>query len=155
MDYSEGGAYSVVIEHPQATVVIHGSAGYVENLLSDVKADIVFLGVAGVAVQKKQYQEDYWREVVEMTEPSVIVPIHWDSLNHPLGDVPEAPMRLVDSILLNVKMKDSVMWLMNKDDFLFTPLFPMWKKVPLSQLTQPKTQLSRINKRVNNEDPHR
>ncbi len=136
MDYSEGGAYAILIEHPQATILINGSAGYVKDLLRDVKADILFLGIAGIAVQTEEYQQHYWREVVEMTEPSVVIPVHWDSFNHPLGDVPEAPTHLMDSILLNLDMKASVMWLMDKDDSLFTPLLPMWQKVPLRQLVR-------------------
>lgn len=134
LDYSEGGAYAILIEHPQATILINGSAGYVKDSLRGVKADILFLGVAGIAVQTEEYQQEYWREVVEMTEPSVIIPVHWDSFNHPLGDVPEAPNQLMNSILLNLDMKACVMWLMNKDESLFKPLLPMWKKVPLRQL---------------------
>lgn len=134
LDYSEGGAYAILIEHPQATILINGSAGYVKDLLRDIKADILFLGVAGIAVQTKEYQKEYWREVVEMTQPSVIIPVHWDSFNHPLGDVPEAPNRLMDSIFANLDMKASVMWLMDKDESLFKPLLPMWQKVPLRQL---------------------
>lgn len=136
LDYSEGGAYAILIEHPQATILINGSAGYVKDLLRGIKADVLFLGVAGIAVQTEEYQQDYWREVVEMTEPSVIIPVHWDSFNHALGDVPEAPNQLMDSILANLDMKASVMWLMDKDESLFKPLLPMWQKVPLRQLVR-------------------
>ncbi len=139
-EYHEGGAYAVIIEHPQATILINGSTGYVDGLLGGIEADIVFLSVAGIAVQTAQYQREYWREVVEVVGATSVVPIHWDSLTHSLGDEPQAPSRLMDSVLLNVKMKESVYWLIDKggkkSDGLeyYTPLMPLWEKVPLRQL---------------------
>ncbi len=142
IDFREGGAYAVIIEHPQATILINGSTGYLEGLLSEFDADIVFLGVAGIAVQTEQYQREYWGEVVEAVGATTVVPIHWDSMTHPLGDEPQAPSRLMDSVLLNVKMKESVYWLMEKGGITreghnyYTPLMPLWDKVPLRQLLQ-------------------
>ncbi|MFL0799594.1 MAG: MBL fold metallo-hydrolase [Agarilytica sp.] len=155
-DYHEGGAYAVIIEHPQATILINGSTGYLDGLLNDIDADIVFLSVAGIAVQTEQYQKEYWAEVVEVVGATTVVPIHWDSMTHPLGDEPQGPSRLMDSILLNVRMKESVYWLIDKGgatnagainagdmnstkgkaEEYYTPLMPLWEKVPLSQLVR-------------------
>ena len=49
-DYKEGGSYSVLIRHPQATILIQGSAGYVEGALDSVDVDLLFLGVGGLVV---------------------------------------------------------------------------------------------------------
>lgn len=137
MDYHEGGAYAVVIEHPQGTVLVNGSAGYIEGLLDGVNADIVFLGVAGVATQTPEYQAKYWHEVVEIPGARTVVPIHWDALTRPLQDTPQAPIRLMDRVLINVDMKDSLAWLMAKNE-VFTPMLPMWQPVPLRQLLSPQ-----------------
>lgn len=135
-DYEEGGAYAVWIQHPQANILINGSCGYIEGLLKDVRADIVFLGVAGIATQTELYQDNYWREVVEYSQAKTIIPIHWDSLTHQLGDKPQPPSQFMDKFAINVDMKGSVLWLMERDKSLHTPLMPLWQKVSLSQLLQ-------------------
>ncbi|MFL0809142.1 MAG: MBL fold metallo-hydrolase [Agarilytica sp.] len=131
--YREGGAYAVWIEHPQGNVLINGSAGFVPGALDDVEADLVFLGVAGVGVQSPEYQQQYWQEVVATTRANIVVPVHWDSMIYPLSDKPQPPTRLMDELLLYVKMKESVYWLLEKEE-VYTPILPMWKKVAYRQL---------------------
>ncbi len=144
LDYHEGGAYAVLIEHPQGNVLINGSAGYIKGLLAGVHADLVFLGVAGVARQSPEYQQQYWQEVVATTGARTVVPIHWDALTRPLGDEPQAPIRLLDRIMLKVDMKESLMWLMGKGE-VFTPILPMWRAIPLRQLVPPRETENVVN----------
>lgn len=49
LEYKMGGAYSVHIQHPQGSMLVHGSAGFVPGALSDLDVDILFLGVGGIA----------------------------------------------------------------------------------------------------------
>ncbi|MEM1404811.1 MAG: MBL fold metallo-hydrolase [Pseudomonadota bacterium] len=88
MDYREGGAYSVLIEHPESgRWLVQGSAGFLPGALSGLKADIVFLGIGGLAGQTAEYQRNYWHEVVMATNPDVVVPIHFDAIaDSDLGD---------------------------------------------------------------------
>ena len=88
MDYREGGAYSVLIEHPESgRWLVQGSAGFLPGALDTLDVDVVFLGVGGLASQTPEYQQNYWKEVVLATSPEVVVPIHFDAIaDTNLGD---------------------------------------------------------------------
>jgi L-ascorbate metabolism protein UlaG (beta-lactamase superfamily) len=79
--YKQGGTYSIVIEHPQGTVLHHGSAGFVPGALSGVRADTVFLGVALL-----DELEPYLRETVDRVQARRVVPVHWDQFGRPLRE---------------------------------------------------------------------
>ncbi len=87
-DYRQGGTYSVLIEHPQARILHHGSAGYIPGALAGEAADVVFLGVALI--------EDlpaYLEQTVRMTGAHTLIPVHWDDFTRPLDQTP-TPMPL-------------------------------------------------------------
>jgi L-ascorbate metabolism protein UlaG (beta-lactamase superfamily) len=83
-DYGVGKAYALHVAHPKGTWLILGSAGFVEGALEGYDADVVFLGVGALGSQTDAYREAYWTESVERTNPSRVVPIHWDSLTGPI-----------------------------------------------------------------------
>lgn len=83
-DYRLGTPYAIHVRHPLGRFLIQGSAGYVEGGLAGFEADVVFLGIGGLGSQTPAYRETYWRETVETTHPSRIIPIHWDSLVGPI-----------------------------------------------------------------------
>ncbi|MEE2663275.1 MAG: MBL fold metallo-hydrolase [Myxococcota bacterium] len=82
-DYKLGKAYALHVSHPRGSWLIQGSAGYIEGGLEGFEADVVFLGVGGLGSQSRAYRESYWRETVDRTGPSRVIPIHWDSLIGP------------------------------------------------------------------------
>ncbi|MGB3049984.1 MAG: MBL fold metallo-hydrolase [Polyangiales bacterium] len=82
-DYRVGKAYALHVAHPKGTWLILGSAGFVEGALEPYDADVVFLGVGALGSQTDAYRETYWKESVERTNPSRVIPIHWDSLTGP------------------------------------------------------------------------
>jgi L-ascorbate metabolism protein UlaG (beta-lactamase superfamily) len=92
-DYRLGKAYAVHVMHPRGSWLIQGSAGYVEGGLEGVEADVVFLGTGGLGTQTVAYREAYWRETVERTGPSTLIPIHWDSLTGPIEGPFTGPVR--------------------------------------------------------------
>lgn len=84
LQYRQGGTYSIAIEHPQGRVLHHGSAGFEPGALRELRADVVFLGVALI--------EDlpaYLRETVDAVQARRVVPVHWDQFGRPL----QAPLR--------------------------------------------------------------
>lgn len=93
-EYAEGGAFSILIEHPKGSILVQGSAGYVPGALDGVKVDVLFLGVGGLAGQTPEYHRAYWEEVAEAAQPAVIYPVHWDSLVDPLSEEPVMPNNL-------------------------------------------------------------
>lgn len=87
--YRLGKAYALHVSHPKGSFLIQGSAGFIEGGLDGFAADVVFLGTGGLGSQTEAYRETYWRETIEHTRPSRVVPIHWDSLTGPI----EGPFR--------------------------------------------------------------
>lgn len=79
LDYKLGGAYSILIEHAQGAVLHHGSANFLPGALKDVRADVVFLGIALI-----DDLDVYLREVVEAVGAKRIIPTHWDDFSRPL-----------------------------------------------------------------------
>ncbi len=88
-DYKVGVPLAVEVRHPRGSLLVQGSAGFVPGGLSDADVDVLFLGTGGLGTQTEQYRETYWRETVDATSPSRIIPIHWDALFGPI----EGPFR--------------------------------------------------------------
>jgi len=96
-DYRTGVAWSVLLSHPRGTTLVQASAGIVEGLLEDVSADVVMLGIAGLAGLGEDYTRQYWREMVTATGASRVIAIHHDDFTAPFGEV-----RLLPDFLDNV-----------------------------------------------------
>ncbi len=137
-DYREGGSYSILIEHPSGTALLQGSAGFIPNGLDHLDVDVLFLGIGGLGSQTKDYQDGYWQHVVTATNPSLVVPVHWDSLTHPLSDTPVVANRLWSDVL-NFAPKKSIELVDQKakTDELAVRYLPMWEDVTLFPLTNP------------------
>lgn len=105
-----GGAYSLLIEHQGRTIMVQGSAGYVPGAMAGKKADVVYLGIGGLATQDAAYQDAYWLESVQLLGARRVVATHWDNFYLPL-DKPLAPAPGFDKAmngLLDRAKKDSV-----------------------------------------------
>lgn len=107
--WREGGSYSIVIAHPRGTALVQGSAGYVDGALDAVRADVVFLGIAGLARLGREYTWHYWREIVARTRARRVLPIHYDDFTRPYGEVLPFP-RIVDDL------ETSIGWLTDLAD---------------------------------------
>ena len=92
-DYKVGKAYVLHVAHPRGRFLVVGSAGYVEGGLEGFTADTVFLGTGGLGSQTGAYRDAYWRETVERTGATRIIPIHWDSLTGPAEGPFTGPVR--------------------------------------------------------------
>lgn len=86
LDYKLGGAWSILISHPQGRVLHHGSAGWVRGALAGRRADVAFLGVALVPDL-----DAYLDDVVEAVGARRVIPVHWDDFTRPL-DQPALPL---------------------------------------------------------------
>lgn len=95
-EYLEGGSYSVLIEHPSGTILVHGSAGYVERALAGRQADVVFLGIGLLGGKEAAYRTAYWNEVVASVGAARLIPIHFDDFTRPLDEPLRTMPRLVD-----------------------------------------------------------
>jgi L-ascorbate metabolism protein UlaG (beta-lactamase superfamily) len=83
--YRCGEAWSIIVRHTSGrSLLIQGSAGYVEGALTGLEADVVYLGVGQLGIQDDDYIETYWRETVCATGARRAVLIHWDDFFRPL-----------------------------------------------------------------------
>lgn len=90
--WATGTAYSIFVEHPQGTLLVHASAGYVPGALAGRSADVVYLGVGTLGKLGASFRAVFWDEVVATTGARRVVPVHWDDMWRPL-DGPLLPMR--------------------------------------------------------------
>lgn len=91
-DYKEGRSFSVLVQSPGGSLLVQGSAGFVEGALAGRHADVVYLGVGLLGSKDEAYREAYWREVVTAVGARRVVPVHWDDftigLDRPLVPLP-------------------------------------------------------------------
>lgn len=84
-----GECYSILIEHPGGSMLVHGSANYLPGMMKDVHADVVFLATAGLSGildgdKGAERRFGYWDELVRSTGAKRIVPIHWEDFWAPV-----------------------------------------------------------------------
>jgi len=96
--WREGGSFSVVVAHPQGTILVHGSAGFSDDAFQNVTADVVLLGVARLRSLGKDYAERYWQSLVTATGCHSVYPIHFEDYTQPFGTVILAP-KIVDNFV--------------------------------------------------------
>jgi L-ascorbate metabolism protein UlaG (beta-lactamase superfamily) len=120
--WREGGSYSIVIEHPQGTTLVQGSAGFVEGALNEIAADVVMLGIGGLTTLDADYAEQYWQETVTTTGASKVYPIHFDDLVKPFGEISPSP-RFLGNLEKAAQWLDRFRDRWDQDVQLFLPRF--------------------------------
>lgn len=84
-EYRCGEAWSLHVTHDSGrTVLIQGSAGFVDGALDGENAEVVYLGIGQLGLQPEDYIVDYWRHTVEAVGARTVVLIHWDDFFSPL-----------------------------------------------------------------------
>jgi L-ascorbate metabolism protein UlaG (beta-lactamase superfamily) len=95
--WKTGVAWSVLVSHPRGTTLVQASGGFVEGKLANEAADVVMLGVAGLARLGRQYTEELWDQTVTATHAARVIGMHHDDFTAPFGEV-----RLLPNMLDNV-----------------------------------------------------
>ena len=92
-DYKEGGSYDFYIEHGDKKILIRPSFNYIEGQLDGIRADVLFLGVAGLAKAEEDMEKKFFAETVAKTRAHLVIPVHWDNffaaLEKPVEEMPE------------------------------------------------------------------
>jgi L-ascorbate metabolism protein UlaG (beta-lactamase superfamily) len=96
--YREGGSYSVLIRHDAGTLLVQGSAGWVDGALSGQRADVVLLGIGGLGTKDEAYMDAYVREVVDAVGARLVVPVHYDDFTLPIDRSFRPMPRLLDDV---------------------------------------------------------
>lgn len=130
-----GGAYTVIIEHPQGTALVQGSAAYKKYELQDIAADVVFLGVAQLGALGRDYAELYWQHTVTATGSHSVYPIHFDDYTQPFGVV-ALPPKIIDNFDTTATWLNEFRRRWDGDASLFMPEFGK----PIAIFSQPAAE---------------
>jgi L-ascorbate metabolism protein UlaG (beta-lactamase superfamily) len=130
-----GGGYTIIIEHPQGTALVQGSAAYKKYELQDVAADVVFLGVGQLNSLGRKYAELYWQHTVTTTGSHSVYPIHFDDFTQPFGEV-ILPPKIVDNFEKTAKWLTEFQRRWDSDTSLFMPEFGK----PIAIFSQPASE---------------
>lgn len=106
-DWRSGVTWSVLVGHPTGTTLVQGSAGFLESALPEQSADVVMLGIAGVADLGREYLHAYWDETVLRTGASTIYPVHYDDFTRPFGEIALFPT-FVDDVVTTASWLDEL-----------------------------------------------
>ena len=85
-DYKEGGSYDFYVEHSGKRYLIRPSFNYIEGQLDGYTADVLFLGVAGLAKADEETEKKFCAETVDKVHPQIVIPLHWDNFFSPLDE---------------------------------------------------------------------
>ena len=83
-DYKEGGSYDFYVEHQGKRYMIRPSFNYIKGQMDGYKADVLFLGVAGLQKADAETERTFYAETIEKLEPKLVIPLHWDNFFSPL-----------------------------------------------------------------------
>lgn len=130
-----GGAYTIVIEHPQGTALVQGSAAYKKYDLQNVTADVVFLGISQLDTLGRDYAELYWQHIVTASGAHSVYPMHFDDYTQPFGVI-KLPPRFVDNIVKTTTWLSEFRRRWDSDVSLFMPEFGK----PIAIYAQPASE---------------
>ena len=77
--YREGGSYDFLVEAGGSSILIRPSFNYIEGQLDGIRADVLFLGVAGLAKADEETEKRFFAETVDKVRPRLVIPVHWDN----------------------------------------------------------------------------
>ncbi len=93
-----GGAWSIIIEHPEGTALVQGSSGFDKYALQDVGADVAFISVALIETLGRDFNELFWQHTVTASGAKRVYPVHFDDFTKPFADVQLPPWFMNDSL---------------------------------------------------------
>jgi L-ascorbate metabolism protein UlaG (beta-lactamase superfamily) len=117
-----GGAYSIVVSHPQGTTIVQGSAGFIEGALDEIAADVVMLGVGMLESLGRDYAEDYWQSLVTATGATTVFPVHFEDFTRPFGDIALMPA-LLDNFVNTASWMQEFRDTWDADTQIYLPVF--------------------------------
>lgn len=126
-DYREGGSYSVLIAHPHGSLLVQGSAGWVDGALAGRHADVALLGIGALGNKDATYRETYYREIVDAVGAQCVIPIHYDDFTLPL----DQPLRAMPNLLDDVDASLRFLVGQTAQRHVGLGLLPVWQAVPL------------------------
>ena len=88
--WKEGKTYTVYIEHPEGSILVQASAGFIPGMLDNLEADVVFLGTGGLKQLSTDYISNYVLEVVHAVSAGTVYVIHHDNMFGKFGETKQS-----------------------------------------------------------------
>ena len=120
--WREGQSYSIVIDHPQGTTLVQGSAGFIPGSLDDVVVDVVMFSTFGLQNFGREYTEEYWLSLVTSTGATRVLPLHFEDYTRPFGTIELSP-RVIDNFIDAANLLDTIRLIWDNDARLHLPEF--------------------------------
>jgi L-ascorbate metabolism protein UlaG (beta-lactamase superfamily) len=95
-DYKGGGSYDFYVEAEGKRFMIRPSFNYIEGQMDGYRADVLFLGVAGLQKAEPAMEAAFYRETIEKVDPKLVIPVHWDNFFSPLTKPVVGMPRLIE-----------------------------------------------------------
>jgi L-ascorbate metabolism protein UlaG (beta-lactamase superfamily) len=89
--YRCGQVWGISIEVAGTRFYHQGSANLIDEAVRERGVDVFLAGVAG-----RNFTDGYWRRIIPLLDPKIVVPTHYDNFFRPLGD----PMEFVSNVQL-------------------------------------------------------
>lgn len=83
-EYRNGGGLGYRIRTANCSILVVPSAGWPQQPLDNLHADVVLLSIGQLGLQSPEYIARYWQQTVEASGARLVVPIHWDDFTRPL-----------------------------------------------------------------------
>lgn len=97
-DFKEGGSFEFRIRHGDKTLLVLPSGGLNETGHEHEKADVLFLGTAGLGIQTEGFRKTYYEQTIAKIRPKLVIPIHWDNFFLPLSERLVPPGKPIDDV---------------------------------------------------------
>lgn len=129
-EYRCGEAWSVVARHREgASLLVQGSAGYVEGALAGQRADVAYLGVGQLGLQSEDYLTAYWTETVRAVGARRVVLTHWDDFFRPLPlRASDPPLRALPYAGDDLDLTMTVLGRLAEEDGVGLSLPTVWQR---------------------------
>ncbi|MBE5807035.1 MAG: MBL fold metallo-hydrolase [Clostridiales bacterium] len=95
-DYKEGGSFDFYVEADGKSFMIRPSFNYIEGQMDGYRADVLFLGTAGLQKADANTEAAFFRETVDKLRPKLVIPLHWDNFFSPLTKPARGMPRLIE-----------------------------------------------------------
>lgn len=102
--FKEGHSFDYLIEHSGQRILVKASTGVIPDQLKNLKIDTLFLGIAQLSRQSKEFQQNYLDQTLRTLKPKVVVPIHWDNFFKPIDQPLEFLPYLADNTEQSLKI---------------------------------------------------
>jgi len=120
--FRAGKVYSILITHPQDSILVHTSAGISNSALAEVRADTVFLGIGMLEGLGSDYIRRYWISTVTTSGADRVVPVHFDDYTQPFGET-HLPPTLIDNVPKTLDALERLRDTYDKDTAIVLPEF--------------------------------